>query len=101
MGIDGVCVGRGGGGGGGGIHCSNLMLYLLLCLALWRELILKQKGVLTDNLDISSLAKISDGYTPGHLIEVIKQVLTERRIQQVPKIIYSKDRNTFFISSTL
>ena len=61
------------------------MLYVLLCLALWRELILKQKGVLTDNLDISSLAKISDGYTPGHLIEVIKQVMTERRIQQVPQ----------------
>lgn len=82
-------AGGGGAGGGvveGGIDCSNLvMLYVLLCLALWRELILKQKGVLTDNLDISSLAKISDGYTPGHLIEVIKQVMTERRIQQVPQ----------------
>lgn len=52
---------------------------------LWRELIIKQKGILTNNLDISSLAKVSDGYTPGHLIEVIKQVLTERRIQQLGK----------------
>uniref|UniRef100_A0A1X7SSZ0 Reverse transcriptase domain-containing protein n=1 Tax=Amphimedon queenslandica TaxID=400682 RepID=A0A1X7SSZ0_AMPQE len=31
---------------------------------------------------MSSLAKVSDGYTPGHMITPITQVLTERRIQQ-------------------
>ena len=34
-------------------------------------------------LDLSSLAKISDGYTPGHIITAVKHVLTERRVQQV------------------
>ena len=52
---------------------------------LWRELIIKRKGVITDNLDVSSLAKVSDGYTPGHVIEAINQVLSERRRQQLVK----------------
>ncbi|XP_019858160.1 PREDICTED: IQ and AAA domain-containing protein 1-like [Amphimedon queenslandica] len=34
---------------------------------------------------MSSLAKVSDGYTPGHMITAITQVLTERRIQQLRK----------------
>ncbi len=62
---------------------SIFSTYLYINLGLWRELIVKQKGVITDNLDVSSLAKISDGYTPGHIIEVINQVLSERRRQQV------------------
>jgi hypothetical protein len=63
--------------------CVFLRSSLSLNLGLWRELIIKRKGIITDNLDVSSLAKVSDGYTPGHLIEVINQVLTERRRQQV------------------
>ncbi len=46
-------------------------------------MIVKQGGHLTDSLDLSSLAKITDGYTPGHITTVAVQVLTERRIQQV------------------
>lgn len=65
------------------LDSAILQLVQILNLGLWRELILKQKGVITDNLDVSSLAKISDGYTPGHIIEVINQVLSERRKQQV------------------
>uniref|UniRef100_A0A1X7SEW1 Uncharacterized protein n=1 Tax=Amphimedon queenslandica TaxID=400682 RepID=A0A1X7SEW1_AMPQE len=34
---------------------------------------------------MSSLAKVSDGYTPGRMITGITQVLTERRIQQLCK----------------
>lgn len=65
------------------LDSAILQLVQILNLGLWHELILKQKGVITDNLDVSSLAKISDGYTPGHIIEVINQVLSERRKQQV------------------
>ena len=50
---------------------------------LWPALIKKHGGRISDALDISSLSKISDGYTPGHIINAIKSVLTERRIQQV------------------
>lgn len=61
------------------------MKIYLYNLGLWRELILKQKGVITDDLDVSSLAKVSDGYTPGHIIEIINQILSERRKQQVKR----------------
>jgi len=52
---------------------------------LWRKLILKHGGQLSNSLDISSLAKITDGYTPGHMITACQQVLTERRISQLTK----------------
>ncbi|XP_049443686.1 dynein regulatory complex protein 11 [Epinephelus fuscoguttatus] len=47
---------------------------------LWKQLINKQGGDVTRALDLSSLAKISDGYTPGHLVRVVQSVVTKRRI---------------------
>ncbi|TDH08595.1 hypothetical protein EPR50_G00099210 [Perca flavescens] len=49
---------------------------------LWKQLIRKHGGEVTRALDVSSLAKISDGYTPGHIIRVIQSVVTKRRILQ-------------------
>ncbi|XP_020494654.2 dynein regulatory complex protein 11 isoform X1 [Labrus bergylta] len=49
---------------------------------LLKQLIKKQGGVITKALDLSSLAKISDGYTPGHMVKVIQSVVTKRRILQ-------------------
>nr|XP_046247355.1 dynein regulatory complex protein 11 isoform X2 [Scatophagus argus] len=49
---------------------------------MWKQLINKQGGEVTKDLDLSSLAKISDGYTPGHMVQVIKSVVTKRRILQ-------------------
>ena len=49
---------------------------------LWKHLIQKQGGKVTKALDLSSLAKISDGYTPGHMVKVIRSVVTKRRILQ-------------------
>ncbi|XP_071343991.1 dynein regulatory complex protein 11 [Trachinotus anak] len=49
---------------------------------LWKHLIQKQGGKITKSLDLSSLAKISDGYTPGHMVQVIQSVVTKRRILQ-------------------
>ncbi|XP_058483919.1 dynein regulatory complex protein 11-like [Solea solea] len=48
---------------------------------LWKQLIKKQGGEITKTLDISSLAKFSDGYTPGDMIQVIKHVVTKQRIR--------------------
>ena len=59
------------------------LLYLIDIVVLWKSLLLRHGGQSYDNLDISSLAKVSDGYTPGHLNTVITQVLSERRIQQL------------------
>ncbi|VDI43111.1 dynein regulatory complex protein 11-like [Mytilus galloprovincialis] len=52
---------------------------------LWRRLILKNGGTLTNHLDVSSLSKVTDGYTPGHMVTAIQQILTERRIQALSK----------------
>lgn len=52
---------------------------------LWRRLVYKNGGVITNTLDVSSLAKVTDGYTPGHMHTAISQVLTDRRIQQLSK----------------
>lgn len=52
---------------------------------MWKELIQRNSGIVTDALDLSSLAKISDGYTQGHMVHVVKEILTERRIQQLAK----------------
>ncbi|KAF0042108.1 hypothetical protein F2P81_005640 [Scophthalmus maximus] len=51
---------------------------------LWKQLITKQGGEVTKALDLSSLAQISDGYTPGHMVQVIQSVVTKRRIMQLP-----------------
>ncbi|KAL8567498.1 hypothetical protein ACOMHN_010089 [Nucella lapillus] len=52
---------------------------------LWRKLISKSSGVLHCTFDVSSLAKVTDGYTPGHMVTAMQQVLTERRIQTLAK----------------
>ncbi|XP_077464271.1 dynein regulatory complex protein 11 isoform X2 [Stigmatopora argus] len=47
---------------------------------LWKQLIQKHGGEITTALDLSSLAKISDGYTAGYMIQAIQQVITKRRL---------------------
>lgn len=48
---------------------------------LWKELIKRYNGEVTEAIDFSSLAKMSEGYTPGLMIQVIQQVVTKRRIR--------------------
>lgn len=57
-------------------------IFFKLFLVLWKQLIQKQGGEITNKLDLSSLAKISDGYTPGHMVQVIQSVLTKHRLSQ-------------------
>ncbi|KAJ0032484.1 hypothetical protein NQD34_002565, partial [Periophthalmus magnuspinnatus] len=54
-------------------------------IILWKQLIQKHGGKLTPALNLSSLSKISDGYTPGHIVKVIQTVITKRRILQQAK----------------
>lgn len=46
---------------------------------------MKNGGVLTNELNISSLAKVSDGYTMGMMDRACKEVLTERRLALMEK----------------
>ncbi|XP_032713453.1 dynein regulatory complex protein 11 isoform X2 [Lontra canadensis] len=49
---------------------------------LWKQIIQRNGGIITNALNISCLAKITDGFTQGHVVEVVKGVLTDRRIRQ-------------------
>ncbi|GAB1285224.1 IQ motif-containing with AAA domain [Apodemus speciosus] len=49
---------------------------------LWKQIILRHGGELTNALNISCLSKVTDGFTQGQIVQVIKEVLTERRIRQ-------------------
>ena len=55
-------------------------------VVIWRNLVLRNGGRITDMLDLSCLAKVTDGYTPGHMNTAVTQVLNERRIAQVKKL---------------
>ncbi|KAM9186033.1 IQ and AAA domain-containing protein 1-like [Dugong dugon] len=50
---------------------------------LWKHMIETQGVQVTQSLDISALAKVSDGYTPGHILQATRSVLTERRLLQL------------------
>ncbi|XP_031224233.1 dynein regulatory complex protein 11 isoform X2 [Mastomys coucha] len=49
---------------------------------LWKQIILRNGGELTNALNISCLSKVTDGFTQGQIVQVVKEVLTERRIRQ-------------------
>uniref|UniRef100_A0AAV2KMH6 SCAN box domain-containing protein n=1 Tax=Knipowitschia caucasica TaxID=637954 RepID=A0AAV2KMH6_KNICA len=53
---------------------------------LWKQLIQKHGGKLTKALNLSSLSKISDGFTAGHIVKVIQTVITKRRILQQAQV---------------
>ena len=52
---------------------------------LWKHIIEAQGVQVTQSLDVSALAKVSDGYTPGCVLQAIQAVLTERRLLQLCK----------------
>ncbi|KAJ6666670.1 hypothetical protein lerEdw1_020394 [Lerista edwardsae] len=51
----------------------------------WQRLIQKHGGVVTSSLDVSALAKVSEGYSQGNMAHAVQAVLTERRLLQLPK----------------
>ncbi|NXI36279.1 DRC11 protein, partial [Galbula dea] len=52
---------------------------------LWKHIILQNGGTITNLLNISCLAKLSDGYTPGHIVQAVQAVLSELRILQMKR----------------
>lgn len=57
----------------------------ILCLALWKELLQAGGAQLGPKLDLSSLAKVTDGYTQGHILQAIQTVLNSHRLNQQTK----------------
>ncbi|XP_054236900.1 dynein regulatory complex protein 11 [Indicator indicator] len=52
---------------------------------LWKHIILQNGGAITDLLDVSSLAKVSDGFTQGHIVQAVQAVLSELRLLQMTR----------------
>ncbi|KAG7467435.1 hypothetical protein MATL_G00153700 [Megalops atlanticus] len=51
-------------------------------LTLWKHLLQEHGGKPTAALDLSSLAKVTDGYTQGHILQAVRAVLSQRRVGQ-------------------
>uniref|UniRef100_A0A8C6K2A9 ATPase AAA-type core domain-containing protein n=1 Tax=Melopsittacus undulatus TaxID=13146 RepID=A0A8C6K2A9_MELUD len=52
---------------------------------LWKHIILQNGGAITSLLNLSCLAKVSDGFTPGQLIRAVQAVLTKLRLLQMSR----------------
>ncbi|KAF6276022.1 IQ motif containing with AAA domain 1 like [Rhinolophus ferrumequinum] len=52
---------------------------------LWKRMLEAQGVQVTQSLDISALAKVSEGYTAGHILKAIQSVLTEQRLLRLAK----------------
>uniref|UniRef100_A0A8C9UUD4 IQ motif containing with AAA domain 1 like n=1 Tax=Spermophilus dauricus TaxID=99837 RepID=A0A8C9UUD4_SPEDA len=52
---------------------------------LWKHMIEARGAQVTQSLDISALAKVSDGYTTGHIFQATHSVLNEWRLLQLSK----------------
>ncbi|KAM9123063.1 dynein regulatory complex protein 11 [Pangshura tecta] len=50
---------------------------------LWKHIIQQNGGAVTTSLNISCLAKVSDGFTQGHMVHAVQTVLSERRLRQM------------------
>ena len=52
---------------------------------LWRHVIPLHNGIISTSFDVSSLSKVTDGYTPGMMIAACEEILNDRRIKQQKK----------------
>uniref|UniRef100_A0A8C3KD71 IQ motif containing with AAA domain 1 n=1 Tax=Calidris pygmaea TaxID=425635 RepID=A0A8C3KD71_9CHAR len=52
---------------------------------LWKHVILQNGGAITNLLNISCLAKVSDGFTQGHIVQAVQDVLSELRLLQMTR----------------
>ncbi|NXT21075.1 DRC11 protein, partial [Syrrhaptes paradoxus] len=58
---------------------------------LWKHIILQSGGEITNALNISCLAKLSDGFTQGHIVQAVQAVLSELRLLQMTRKPLSTD----------
>ncbi|NXY74934.1 DRC11 protein, partial [Glareola pratincola] len=52
---------------------------------LWKHIILRNGGEITDLLNISCLAKVSDGFTQGQIVQAVQAVLSDLRLLQMTR----------------
>ncbi|XP_059846172.1 dynein regulatory complex protein 11-like [Hypanus sabinus] len=49
-------------------------------ILIWKKLVEQQGVAVSSSLELGSLARISDGYTPGQLVQAVQTVLNEQRL---------------------
>ncbi|XP_053569472.1 dynein regulatory complex protein 11 [Bombina bombina] len=54
-------------------------------LVLWKQLISHRAGSLGMSLNFSALAKVTDGFTPSHMVQAVEAVLNERRTRELAR----------------
>ncbi|NWU09754.1 DRC11 protein, partial [Cephalopterus ornatus] len=52
---------------------------------LWKHFILQNGGAFSSLENLSCLAHVSDGFTQGHILDVVQTVLSELRLLQMPR----------------
>ncbi|NXG26058.1 DRC11 protein, partial [Grallaria varia] len=52
---------------------------------LWKHFIVQNGGAFSNLENLSCLAQVSDGFTQGHILEVVQTVLSELRLLQMPR----------------
>ncbi|NXY08275.1 DRC11 protein, partial [Pteruthius melanotis] len=52
---------------------------------LWKRCILRRGGALTKLVNLNCLAHVSDGFTQGHIVDVVQTVLSELRLLQMAR----------------
>ncbi|NWT15565.1 DRC11 protein, partial [Vireo altiloquus] len=52
---------------------------------LWKHCILQSGGALTKLVNLNCLAQVSDGFTQGHIVDVVHTVLSELRLLQMSR----------------
>lgn len=55
----------------------------ILPSALWTELLRAEGLELGPSLDLNSLAKITEGFTPGHILMAVRSVLCAHRLKKL------------------
>eukprot|EP00079_Xenopus_tropicalis_P030638 XP_012826779.1 PREDICTED: IQ and AAA domain-containing protein 1 isoform X2 [Xenopus tropicalis] len=54
-------------------------------LVLWKQLITVRADSASASVNLSALAKITDGFTPAHIVQAVESVLNDRRVGQLPR----------------
>ncbi|NWX34620.1 DRC11 protein, partial [Notiomystis cincta] len=54
-------------------------------ISLWKQFILQSGGALTKLVNLNCLARVSDGFTQAHIMDVVHTVLNELRLLQMPR----------------
>ncbi|NXW77369.1 DRC11 protein, partial [Hirundo rustica] len=66
-------------------NSSSWLFLLFRPPAYWLHYILQSGGALTKLVNLNCLAQVSDGFTQGHLVDVVHTVLTELRLLQMDR----------------